>query len=409
MRIGIAGAGIAGRLIAWQLGRLGHEVDVFDPAPDAEAPSAPGTHGAAAFTAAGMLSPLGELENAPGDVAERGWRSLDLWPGIVAELRPELRATTLFRRNGSVLVAHPGDAGAAERVLARVRAAQIKSARVRDAVDSEQGMPPSPRQPDGDGPAPSSLPRGGDFPLDELAERSHRRLPTLLADEALRTLEPTLSAGLRGWLLPGEGQIDTARLLPALCADAVGVRWHWATRVDRVEAHQLHFAHARSRGFEVAIDTRGLGSRPALPLRGVRGELLWLHAPGLDLRRPIRCVHPRHRVYLVPRHGDIVIVGATEVDSEDRSTVSVRSAIELLTAAHSIVPQLAEARIVRLETHLRPATADQRPLLQVDQGLIRINGLFRHGFLLAPAMVEEALLRSGLAAGVALRRETSDA
>ncbi|HEX7636892.1 MAG TPA: FAD-dependent oxidoreductase, partial [Burkholderiaceae bacterium] len=155
---------------------------------------------------------------------------------------------------------------------------------------------------------------------------------------------------------------------------------------------------------------RGLGARPTLPLRGVRGELLWLHAPGVELRRPVRCIHPRHRVYLVPRHGDMVIVGATEIDSEDRSPVSVRSALELLSTAHSIVPQLAEARIVRLDSHLRPATADQRPHLHCEPGLVRLNGLFRHGFLLAPALVEEALAHSGLGVRAsAARQETSDA
>jgi glycine oxidase len=397
IRIGIAGAGIAGRLLAWQLGRLGHEVEVFDPAPDAEPPALAGTHGAAAFTAAGMLSPLAELENAPDGIAERGWRSLDLWPGIIAGLGPAYRTPTLFRRNGSVLVAHAGDAAAAERVLARVRAAQIKSARVRERVasgDSDLASAPLATRPREDG-----------------GERTAPNVPTALAAEALRTLEPGLAPGLRGWLLPGEGQIDATRLMPALCAHAgANVQWHWNTRVDRVESHQLHFAHARSRGFDVAVDARGLGARHVLPLRGVRGELLWLHAPGLELRRPIRCIHPRHRVYLVPRHGDLVIVGATEIESEDRSPVSVRSTLELLSVANSIVPQLAEARVVRMDAHLRPATVDQRPLLHVGDGLIRINGLFRHGFLLAPALVEEALQRSGLIeAAPRRRRETSDA
>lgn len=401
-RIGIAGAGIAGRLIAWQLSKLGHDVEVFDPAPGPNAPEHAGVHGAAAFTAAGMLSPLAELENAPEDIANLGWRSLDLWPGIVATLAPHLRATTLFRRNGSVLVAHAGDAAAAERVLARVRAAQIKSARIREreggGSDTEGGTTLQLR------------PRAANSDLGDAPERSPHRLPTALTAEALRTLEPALAPGLRGWALPGEGQVDTSRLMPALVADAPLVRWNWESRVDRVEAHQLHFAKATSRGFDVAIDTRGLGARNALSLRGVRGELLWLHAPGLELRRPIRCIHPRHRVYLVPRHGDHVIVGATEIDSEDRSPVSVRSTIELLTAAHSIVPQLAEARIVRLDTHLRPATMDQRPHLHCSPGLIRINGLFRHGFLLAPALVEDALQRSGLDEGVPQsRRETSHA
>ena len=128
-RIGIAGAGIAGRLLAFQLSRLGHEVDVFDPAPDGAAPDGQRPHAAAAFTAAGMLSPLAELEHAPADIAERGWRSLDLWPGVVAALGPRYDTPSLFRRNGSVLVAHPGDTGATQRVLARMKAANARSAR----------------------------------------------------------------------------------------------------------------------------------------------------------------------------------------------------------------------------------------------------------------------------------------
>jgi glycine oxidase len=391
-RIGIAGAGVAGRLLAFQLARLGHEVDVFDAAPDAEAPQGQQSHPAAAFTAAGMLSPLAELEHAPVDISERGWRSLDLWPGIVAALGPAYGTPGLFRRNGSVLVAHPGDTGATQRVLARLKAANARSARQReaDAVDATH---------------PTTLQLNG--PRDRPAQRDAQALTPAM----LRELEPALVPGLQGWLLPGEGQVDATRLLPALVAESPDVRWHWGQRVAHVEPGVLQVLGRQTATFDYAIDTRGLGARGAssgLALRGVRGELLWLHAPGLELRRPVRCIHARHRVYLVPRQGDHVIVGATEIDSEDRSPVSVRSTIELLTAAHSIVPQLAEARIVRLDTHLRPATLDQRPHLHCEPGLIRINGLFRHGFLLAPALVEEALERTGLILG-ARRRELSHA
>ncbi|HYP34083.1 MAG TPA: FAD-dependent oxidoreductase [Burkholderiaceae bacterium] len=390
-RIGIAGAGVAGRLLAFQLSRLGHAVEVFDAAPDAAAPHGPQPHPAAAFTAAGMLSPLAELEHAPAEVAERGWRSLDLWPGIVAALGPGQRSAGLFRCNGSLLVAHPGDAGATQRVLARLKAANARGARQR-AHDADASHPTT-------------------LQLHGARDKPPQRDPQALTPEMLRELEPALVGGLQGWLLPGEGQVDATRLLPALVAGCPDVRWHWNQRVERVEPHVLHVADRNPMGYDFAIDTRGLGARGAgsgLALRGVRGELLWLHAPGLELRRPVRCIHARHRVYLVPRPGGHVIVGATEIDSEDRSPVSVRSAIELLSAAHSIVPQLAEARIVRLDTHLRPATLDQRPHLHCEPGLIRINGLFRHGFLLAPALVEEALERTGLLLG-AHCEETSHA
>ena len=124
---------------------------------------------------------------------------------------------------------------------------------------------------------------------------------------------------------------------------------------------------------------------------GVRGEIIWLHAPGVVLQRPVRLLHPRHRVYLVPREGGHIVVGASEIESEDRSPVSLRSMVELLAAAHSIIPELAEARIVHFETNLRPALPNNLPRIAQSPGLVRINGLFRHGWLIAPALVEQAL------------------
>ena len=74
MHIGIAGAGLLGRLLTWQLMRAGHRVSVFDPAtspapvPRSQAGD-PYVPTAAGFTAAGMLSPLAELDNAEPAVA----------------------------------------------------------------------------------------------------------------------------------------------------------------------------------------------------------------------------------------------------------------------------------------------------------------------------------------------------
>ena len=90
------------------------------------------------------------------------------------------------------------------------------------------------------------------------------------------------------------------------------------------------------------------------------------------------------------------MVGASEIESEDRSSVSLRSTLELLSAAHSAIPALAEARVVHSESNLRPALPDNLPLLQHEAGCTRINGLYRHGWLLAPALVEQALQELGL-------------
>src|SRR6059058_2729289 len=107
MRIAIAGAGLLGRLLAFQLSRLGHEVHVFDPAAHAEA------RGAAGWTAAGMLSPVAELESADDNVFRLGLRTLELWPQLLSQLSQPVE----FRCEGSLLVAHRGDEGAARRVV----------------------------------------------------------------------------------------------------------------------------------------------------------------------------------------------------------------------------------------------------------------------------------------------------
>jgi len=347
MKIGIAGAGLLGRLLAFHLAGAGHAVEVFDPAPGAHA------RGAAGWTAAGMLSPVAELECAGDEVFALGLRSLERWPRIVSALG----APGLLRQDGSLLLAHRGDEGAARRVL-----------------DLLQRKAPA-------GHAPQAL-----------------------TATALRDLEPAVQGPTQGWLLPCEGRIHTVQAMEALAtaATARNVAWHWGKSVEQASAGVLAI-DGLARTFDWVFDVRGTGARWQMPVRGedvgftphvrgVRGEIFWLHAPGLDLRRPLRLLHPRHRVYLVPREGDIVVVGASEIESEDRSPVSLRTTVELLAAAHSVLPELAEARIVHSETNLRPALPDNLPRIETQPGLTRINGLFRHGWLIAPALVEDALV-----------------
>ena len=356
LRIGIAGAGLLGRLVAWALARQGHQVSVFDPAPQAM-PAHDG-HGAAGFTAAGMLSPLAELDTAEPEVAHRGWQGIAHWRAIVAELGARLGRAPHLGEAGSLMVAHGPDLGAARRVLQRLEA------------------------------------------VDPRLASAHR--PHALSPARLQQLEPDLHGGsgpLHAWWLPGEAHIDTVSTLQALHEDARGVRWHWAQPVLDVAPGQLWLGkpeHTQPLCFDLVCDLRGTGARPTVPVRGVRGEVVWLHAPGLSLRRPVRLLHPRHRVYVVPRPGDRVLVGASEIESEDRSPMSLRSAVELMAAAHSILPALAEARILRLDTNLRPALPDHRPAVHHEPGLLRINGLYRHGWLLAPALVDDVLRATGL-------------
>ncbi|NYT38407.1 FAD-dependent oxidoreductase [Allopusillimonas soli] len=349
MHIAIVGAGALGRLLAYLLSRQPtHRISVFDPA------DGPEGRGAAGWTAAGMLTPTAELECADLDVFNHGLRSLELWSRIM----PSLPGDVSFARDGSLLLAHRHDSGAAQRTV---------------------GL------------------------LKQKAPQPYR--PVALLPAQLAELEPDIHGPSLAWMLPGEGvlnAVETMRGLYSAAADKV--TWHWNHTITQV-APGLVGNGTQSWTFDHVFDARGLGQRPpgmsssdnALScqnVRGVRGEIFWLHAPGVVLNRPARLLHPRHRVYVVPRRNDIIVVGASEIESEDRSPVSLRSTVELLAAAHSMMPGLAEARLVHTETNLRPALVDNLPRIEHEPGLTRINGLFRHGWLIAPAIAEKALAQA---------------
>jgi glycine oxidase len=141
------------------------------------------------------------------------------------------------------------------------------------------------------------------------------------------------------------------------------------------------------------FDCRGLGAKAQWPgIRGVRGEVVRLHAPGVRLRRPTRLIHPRHPIYIAPKPDDLFVVGATEIETEDVSPATVRSTLELLSAAYTVDPAFGEARIVEISAQARPTLPDNLPLLEVmAPRRLRINGLYRHGFLIAPALLDATL------------------
>jgi glycine oxidase len=139
------------------------------------------------------------------------------------------------------------------------------------------------------------------------------------------------------------------------------------------------------------LDCRGLAARDALPnLRGVKGEMLVLETHEIALSRPVRLLHPRWPIYVVPRGGGRFMLGATMIESERAGHVTARSAMELLNAAYALHPAFAEAEIIEFGSDLRPAFPDNLPRIRKDGRRLYINGLFRHGFLLAPALARMA-------------------
>ncbi|MGQ0456007.1 MAG: FAD-dependent oxidoreductase [Hyphomicrobium sp.] len=141
----------------------------------------------------------------------------------------------------------------------------------------------------------------------------------------------------------------------------------------------------------LVIDCRGYTARDVLPsLRGVRGERILVQAPHVSVSRPVRLLHPRHPIYIVPQGDGRYVIGATVIERDDDSPMTVKSALELLGSAYALHPGFAEAEIIEMGAGVRPAYPDNSPRITIDQGgrIIRVNGAYRHGFLLAPVLAK---------------------
>ncbi len=137
------------------------------------------------------------------------------------------------------------------------------------------------------------------------------------------------------------------------------------------------------------IDCRGLAAQDDLrKLRGVRGERIILHAPDVELHRTIRMLHPRFPLYIVPWAENLYMIGATVIESEAEHGMTLRSALELLSAAYALHPSFSEAEIIELGAGVRPAFPDNMPKIIRRGNRLYVNGLYRHGFLLAPVLAK---------------------
>ncbi|MBO9100601.1 MULTISPECIES: FAD-dependent oxidoreductase [unclassified Rhizobium] len=215
--------------------------------------------------------------------------------------------------------------------------------------------------------------------------------------DGIAELEPSLGGRFeKALFFWSEAHLDPRRALTRL-AEALGrggSRFYFG-------ASQLPERHYTS-----TIDCTGPAAIPHITgLRGVRGEMLHLETEEISLSRPVRMLHPRHPIYVVPRANHRFMVGATMIETEDDGPISARSLMELLNTAYALHPAFGEARLVETGVGIRPAFSDNVPrVVETGEGLA-IAGMHRHGFLLAPAMAVKAATR--LSNGMSTRKEFS--
>jgi glycine oxidase len=370
-KIAILGGGLAGRLLAWRLASCrDDQASIIDNGINSDteihifekgtlSPDLHGSDKAAAFTAAAMISPLSELVASELEIYKLGQTSLTLWPIWLGQLN----CLQHFHQHGSLVLAHPND-------LAELRQFQ----------------------------------RDLDFKLQQLSiEHSHphthslHQYQSLQGQDQVTALEPQIAPHFKqGLFLNDEAHIDHHEVLAQLVqqAQALGVQYHQNQALEVNDPALVEF--------DLIFDCRGMGSNKTdKELRGVRGEVIWLESKEITLSRPIRLMHPRYKLYVVPKPNHQFIIGATEIESEDRSAISLRSSMELMSALYAINPAFAEARIIAQDCNLRPAYIDNLPQIEqrtsaLGQPIISINGLYRHGYLIGPAIIEQAIQKAFL-------------
>jgi glycine oxidase len=340
-KIAIAGGGLLGRLLAWQLLEAGHQVTVYDAGSFEISPSA-------AHTAAGMISPISEAIDTEPLMYDLGLIALAQWPQWLAELAKAVPTMPVqYACEGSLIVAHHRDQSLLQQYTQDMR---------RQLPESAQGQ--------------------------------------LLDKLAIHALESDVADHFQqGLFFSQEAHIDNRQLLRTLYAriQALGGQCMGDTSVE-VLPYCVVFDDSSQQRFDCVIDCRGVGAKPQWKgVRGVRGEVLRVSTDEVNLQRPVRLLHPRYQLYIVPKPNQEFVIGATQIESEDRSPMSVQSALELNSALYTVNPAFAEARIIEMQSNLRPALNDNRPQIQYADGIVKVNGLYRHGYLLAPVVVQHTL------------------
>jgi len=271
----VLGAGLMGRLMAWRLSLQGHHVQLHEA-------QAQQLQGSAAWVAAAMLAPLAESAITEMNVVGMGMHGLKRWPELLAQLDQ----TVFFQQAGTLVVWHRQDA-----TLARHFSDKL--------AQTQKHLPES----------------------DAYQE---------VDSSALHQLEPMLAATFhQGMFLPSEGQLDNRQLLDALMHQLQNseVQIHFESVVSPEQFTQANWV----------IDCRGTGARGDWPaLRGVRGEVLRVHAPEVKFGRPVRLIHPRYPLYIAPKPDGVFVIGATEIESEDAYPANVRSSLEHQSSDYSI-------------------------------------------------------------------------
>ena len=344
MRIAIIGAGLVGRILAWRLNE--HFVSNNQGLSISLIEQNERHFGGTGLIAAAMVAPYTEAVSTEASTQTLGKKSYALWQQWLPELEAQTKQSIGFNQKGSLVLSHTQDMPDFERF-------QIKAQAVVAADNYE-----------------------------------------MLDRASLTSLEPEIAKQFTSAMyFKQEGVIDNQALYPALnayFAQSKNITWLENTVINNIGINGNIAGITET--FNHVFDCRGNGAKADLKdFRSVRGEVARVYAPEVNISRAVRLIHPRYPLYIAPRKNHEYVIGATQVESDDDSPVTVRSGLELLSALYSLHSGFSEANILQLQTGLRPTFSDNQPRIETNNKLTRINGLYRHGYLFTPTLVNQLI------------------
>jgi glycine oxidase len=345
----VIGAGLIGLATAWRLATDGVQVTICDPTPGAQTSN----------VAAGMLAPVTEVEYGEDDLLALNLASVNAWPAFAEELEELTGQPAGLHRTGTLSVAYDVDDAAALRRLA----------------DYQRRL---------------------GLDVEELSGRDARRR------------EPLLATGVSGGVwVPGDHSVDNRQAVATLlrAVDLSGVQLI-RRRVARVitsgttavgvlldNGDTVHAGHVIAATGPWSSQLDGVPEQLRPPVRPVKGEVLRLRVPEAyrpALQHTVRATARGFSVYLVPRPGGELVVGATTTELGYDTRVLAGGVFALLRDARTVLPIIDELELVEAIAGLRPATPDNAPILGpsgLDQ-LLWATGHYRNGVLLTPVTAQ---------------------
>lgn len=286
----------------------------------------------ASSIAGGMLAPFSEIEVMPLNFVKAGLKGIGFWRENLGKAEGQCMQNT-----GSLFIAHSEDRHMLERFAAHMPGAS-------DDWEWVEG-------------------------------------------ERLAEIEPQVANRFnRGLYIPGEANVH-----PLVAMDILAKKLKdMGAQIVQKEADPDELENE----FDWVVDCRGWVEGVDNDLRGIKGEIILLENKEFKLSRPVRMMHPRYPLYIIPRPNNVFAVGASAIENadEDDGLVFLRSAMELMSAAYSLHPSFGDAKVLDMSSAIRPAYMDNLPRININddgkaqRGYIRCNGTFRHGYLLSPVM-----------------------